>query len=111
MNSKIKNILIPLAVVLVLGIQQLKAQKVTKSNGIEYIEDNSTDDLSTIKVPEKKTVKSKKITKNKKLNKNIRTIADLQRIVQNKKRLRFRNKRRTENKCYSHTDETCNTKE
>ncbi len=110
MNSKIKNILIPLSVVLVLGIQQITAQKITKSNGVEYIEEHTTNDLSSIKMPQTK-VKLKKTIKNKKVNKNIKTIADLERVVQRRKRLRYRNKRRSDNKCYSHTDETCTTKE
>ncbi|SNR17021.1 hypothetical protein [Tenacibaculum jejuense] len=108
MDSKIKNILIPLLVVLVLGIQQTKAQKVTKSNGVEYLEKaTETNDLNTIKVP----VKSLKKKKLRKVKKSIRTVADLERIVQRRKNLRFRNKRRSQEKCYSHTEEKCETKE
>ncbi|WP_299627501.1 hypothetical protein [uncultured Tenacibaculum sp.] len=106
MNSKIKNILIPLIVVLVLGIQQNTAQNVTKVNGVEYInKEVANNDLNSIKVPVKK-IKLRK-TKLRKANKNIRTVADLEKIVQRKRNLRFRNKRRTADKCFK--EEVCHT--
>lgn len=109
MNSKIINILSSFLVVLVLGLQQVKAQKVvTQNNDVEFLEnDNGVDDLNNIKIPRKK-IKVNKVAV-KKTNKKNKSIAKVEKLVNRKKYLRFRSKRknglRGKDKC--HKEEVC----
>ncbi len=106
MNSKIKKIILPLIIILTLGVQQAESQ----TNKVEFKEEIVKNDLNSIeKISAKKILRKKQVKSIKGLEK-IKTLADLERIVERKRKLRYRNKRNIQGKCYKETADACETK-
>ncbi len=102
MNLNIRNTLTGLMVGLVLGVQQLKAQQENVTDKVEYLE-ATTDDLNSIQVPATKVKSKKNIA-----SKHSEAVLSIQQSIKKRKKLRFRNKRESQTKCYRQTD-SCKT--
>lgn len=86
---------------MVVGLQFSNAQQVDVQNKVEYVENSSTGDLNSIKMPVKKVKKQVMISEDV-------SIEDLERIASKRRAKRYRKVRKSIEKCFKEVEEdTC----
>ncbi len=102
MNSVNKLLVLSLILVFTLTVQNTFSQNVDYNNRVEYAEDESSDDLGTIKVSEKTTKKEAP----KELEKK-RAVSDrLTKLLDNRRHHQTRRKPKTK-RCYKAEENPC----
>ena len=93
--------------ILSLNSNQIYAQSIDYNNGVEF-SDNESYDLNSIQLEDSKPTRKvivKKVTE----EKVEITESDLAKLLERKNNLRYRNVRRTDDKCYRDSEEVCHT--